>query len=666
MNTKTNKPLLISWIIFFGSIAFPYLLLAPKLGFYEDDWNYIGAIWGFNSSKPLRYLCAFDRPNLFYIYNFLAKHIGSSPIAWHLVLFTSLVILGLLSYRLIKKINYFNPNIALALAGIITLYPCNIMYYSAVTYSLPFTFPFIYFLASLLLTIGNYKNRSIQIIALIISGCLTLLHEIQIEYLLGLEIARILIVYTLLCLKNRVTFSRFDKKILRNSFLINIPNYLATFLYLVWRFLIFHTHRKETNQDQIIKDIITHPLKSIGERVPKMVSDIFNGLFGSYFNVFSEDLFSIRYLPGFQSLLFISLVMILLFIFRKKITKDTLEYKLDYSQKSIHFHLASIFIIISMISLLPSWFIDKHIFQNSGNSRFGFQLALPGAFVFVFLLAKLLKERVLLYSLWIYLALCSCFFYRTFLLQGANWNYQKIFYSQILWRYPKLPVGTSFVCNTETEQSPLREHVESPAVNFIYGYSSNPAKMNYWLYEWGSTYYKADSMAIKGHFSTDIYSQKFVAEREYQIPISYEVGKCLSFGKHNGIFQNGITPDFESFLVSNTLPEKIADTGGNIGKWPSKIMGSPVSQKCFCYYFQKAEYYNDLKKFSITDSLFNDLMTQKSIKIPYNLAELMPFVKAAGIIKGKEYMLKRFNNLISFDEIQSLKSNFDLIIEQKE
>jgi len=663
MDIISKRQGIVSWIIFIACISFPYLLLAPKLGFYVDDWERVGAIFGFSSSKAIHDLCSFDRPNLFYIYNTLGRLIGASPLAWHVFLYFSLLVAGYLIYRIIKFTKYFDSSTSLAIAGIIILYPCNIMYYAAVTYSFLFVFPLILFSASLLLTIANYKNKQIQIAALVLSGILTFLHEIQIEYLVGLELARFILVYALFKIRDKDDKQFVNIKSLKKSLYLNITNYLATVIYLIWRFFIFHTTRKEINQNQIIKDIISHPVKAVIERFPKMISDLFDGLFGSYFNVFSEDFFLVRYKPGFMSLCFLLVCIILIIIMQRKSKETNSETNPPSTNKKFYFYITGLFLLAAIISLLPSWFIDKHITLNNANSRFGSSLVIPGTLIFVFLLSILFKRSVLKYSLWIYLSLCSAFFYRTFLIKATNWENQKLFYSQILWRFPNLPVGTSFIANTPGEQSPVLERVESAPINFIYGHSDNPKKMNYWIYDWGSIYHKTDSLAIKGYFTSDVYNQKFKATKEKEIPITYEVDKCLKFGNNNGPFKNGLTSDFKSLLMSNLLMSNIGDKTGNAGKWPTAIMGKQMSSNCYCYYFQRAEFFNSSKNYKATDSLFNKLLSKKDkIELPKDLLEWMPFIKSSLIIKGLDNTLILFKGILLNDDLQTINNMKDLII----
>jgi hypothetical protein len=661
METISKRPPLISWVLFFICISFPYLLLASSLGFYFDDWNYIGTLWGFHSSKPLHDLCSFDRPYLYYIYNTLGRIIGKTPLAWHLLIYGSLLVAGYLIYRTIRSLKYFDAGVSLAIAGIIILYPCNLMYYSAVTYSFPFTFPLIFFIASLWLTIGTYKNKSVQIAAFILSAALTFLHEIQTEYLVGLELSRLFIIYAFLMMKEGPTNALFDFNTLKKSFFRNLTNYGVTFMYIIWRFFIFHTERKETNQDTIMKDILGHPVKALTERTPKMISDLFTGFLGSFFNVFSGASFLLRSKAGFFTILILSICIILIVVFRKSFLRSTGDEKFRFGTRQFHAMIIGVFILVSMIALLPVWFIDKHIDLNGANSRFGFPMAIPGGFVLAFVLLILFPNNSLKHTLWIYLALCSAFFYRTFLDEARIWKNQRMFYSQILWRYPKLPEGTAFITNKVSETS--HSHIEAP-LNFMYGYSQNPNKMNFWIYEMGNKNFCQDSITQKGYFSSNLYSQKFLSVKEKEIALTYEEGKCLKFGTNNGPFQNGVTDDLKSFIQGANLngPE-LPDTTGNPGKWPKEIMGKPVSTNCYCYYFQKASYYNSLKNYEATAKLFDELTRKKQkFELPNALPEWIPFVKALLITRGLDNTLLQFKNLLSPYQLNTISNTRELIV----
>jgi len=432
---------------------------------------------------------------------------------------------------------------------------------------------------------------------------------------------------------------------------LNITNYAATLSFVIWRLFIYHSIRKETNETSMMHDILYHPIKAMFHRGPKMVSDIFDGLFGSYFNVFHEDLFLFRYKPGFLSIIFILVCSILVIFEKRKSLNSNLESRYFLASKRFLLYMAGFFLLISIISLAPIWFTDKHIKLSDGNSRYGFALIIPGTLFLVFLLSIVVKKNALKYTLWIYLAFCSAYFYRTFLNRSENWEKTRIFYSQIVWRYPKLPTSTLFIFD---RMNHISETNSSHFINFAYGYSNSPSNMNYEISEYGYRGRKEDSAVWGRHFNV---------HEDREIPIAYGSNKCVKFGnqQEDKPFLIDISPTYNSFLL-NKQPSTIFGNSGNPAKWPSAIMGKEVSKECYCYYYQKADYYNGLKNYKATDSLFKVLISKRNkIELPKNLSDLMPFVKSSLITKGLDqtvFIFKDFLSQVDIITIHNMSKSF--------
>jgi hypothetical protein len=638
MNTITKRPSNVYWLIFILCIAFPYLLLATRLGYYQDDLGYLGPIWAFDANY-LKVYTSFDRPNLYYAYHFFGHILGKSSLGWHLFVFAEISVIAYLFYRLIKKTNYFEPSTALAIGGIMALYPCCMMYFSAVTFSLGHLLPLILYLCSLLLSIGFYKNRTVQIAALLFSGVLTFLQGIQIEYYYGLEIIRFLIIFVLLKMKEEPELPFFNWALLKKSIFISIPNYVALGTVLFWRFFIYKAFRHETDQHKIMQDLASHPIKAFIERVPKAISDIFTGLAGDFFNVFSPSLFYFRYSAGLFSLAFIT-ICILIYIYgtRKKNepenTEDDNNRLGSISKTRIYLILA--LLVIAIFSMLPYWFIDKHIELDNEKSRNGLGLMLPGTLFFVLVLSLAFRKRYLKNILWVFLICCSAYLFRIFLNQTKYWTSEKMFYSQIMWRYPKLPVGTFFVVDGEKTNRPTHEYSMSAPLNFMYGYSKDRKDMNYMMYEANGIYYYEDSLMLKGSFRQEIQGTFFNAKKENGIPVKYKDGTCMKFGKHLDMLKT----------ARNT-----ADTSGNKANWPV-FLGGNLPEKCFCHFYQQADYLNSIKDYAGTTKLFDKLMkVRKAFELPTDYAEWEPFIKALTITKGAEATSALFKGIMSDNDV---------------
>jgi hypothetical protein len=347
-------------------------------------------------------------------------------------------------------------------------------------------------------------------------------------------------------------------------------------------------------------------------------------------------------------------------IFRKKYINSDPESRFNLGSRRFHLYIAGVFGLAVMSCLLPPWFVDKHILLDSPMTRFGLPLAIPATFVLVFLLSTIIKRNAIKYVLLVYLAFCSTYIYRYFLTMEKNWKSQKYFYSQIMWRYPKLPVGISFLANYKYDPNVYDGKdipYLSPVINFIYGHSNSPVHVNYMAYLVGNTdYTKNDSAIMKVHFDF---------QKNKQIPLSYEEGTCIKFGRNNGPFLNGIDPEFKNYLLATAFaPDSIGKTG-QVSKWPSAILGKEVSKNCYCYYFQKAEYYNSLKMYKTTDSLFTDLKSKnKKIDLPKNLIEWIPFIKALLNTKGANETVSEFRNILSPVDLLAIDNTKELIIEK--
>jgi len=226
------------------STLLTYGALISRLGFYRDDWY---LLWTAESQGTAGLLNLFrgDRPFLGWLYIFDFSMLGVAPLGWHLYALFIKVISALAFFWLVRSIWPQRKIETTFITLLFVVYPGFYQQPDALTFK-QLLLAYTGALFSLALTVQAVKTNktNLKIIFTILAVALTAFYILIYEPLIGLEIARVFLIFYLLYMQNIKW-----KESLRLALLRCAPYLSFAALFTFWRIFIFQSTRKATSVD---------------------------------------------------------------------------------------------------------------------------------------------------------------------------------------------------------------------------------------------------------------------------------------------------------------------------------------------------------------------------------------------------------------------------------
>ncbi|MFU8825873.1 MAG: hypothetical protein ACNA70_00090 [Brevefilum sp.] len=241
MSTATKAKSTTTWsvpLILLVVCILAYGLLIPDLGLYWDDLPYALVNHRFGPAGYPDFVAS-DRPHSAWVFMGLTWLLGANPIGYHI--FGLLLYWGcaLLFWLLLRQVWPQHENEALWAALLFAVYPGFLGQPKTIIYNHHFSAMALY-LFSLIGTVkavqvsqregGIAKSWRWHLPAVLAAG----LSQFTIEYYIGWEAVRLVVVWILLARQNTSLTSRLQKSLLHM-----VPYGLVTLAFLIWRVFIF-------------------------------------------------------------------------------------------------------------------------------------------------------------------------------------------------------------------------------------------------------------------------------------------------------------------------------------------------------------------------------------------------------------------------------------------
>ncbi len=230
-----------------------YLPFSSRLGVYHDSWYIVMAKY---LNKDMRSLFLSDRPAIGINFSILSKIFLLDFRAWFLYALTIRILTAILFF-IILKIIFPKNNVECLFAGILFLtYPGFLEQYDAGTYQ-TLLMALLLFLLSVWLMLRAFiaKSWKTKLPLIVFSVCFQIIYLSLVEYLIGLEGLRLLIIYFHARKQEDKPF------VWKQLFIAAIPYLAGAFIFLFWRFGIFHS--------TISKSQIPNPKSQIRRLAPR-------------------------------------------------------------------------------------------------------------------------------------------------------------------------------------------------------------------------------------------------------------------------------------------------------------------------------------------------------------------------------------------------------------
>ncbi len=599
-----------------------YGLLMPYLGFYQDDWHHIyyAATRGLEGLKEL--FLYDSRPNAAYITAFWFYILGFKPLAWHVTVFIlrwACVVLFWLVWRMLWSEAHRQ---ALWAGLLLCVYPLFKLQPLAVAYAIHWTCYFLYAL-SLFLMVWALRGRRKwlwPLYSLSIVLCAT--QVFSIEYFVGLELLRPLILWLLL---SKIDENK-GKRLLR-TVAYEVPYLVVLIAFVIWRAYILRIPAVDnSNAPVMLYSLVSTPLTTIIKLIQMALQDFIAITFSVWQNILNPGVLDTS--QPFDRWALLCILGCTLFTWLYLLFVDGEQENEGNSWKK---QALLVGLLATLLGPLPGWMIGEQISTQNPlwSDRFGLA-AMIGASLFILALMEWLihsrKTRALVLALMI--GLSVGWHLRIQNDYRWEWSKQVNFYHQLLWRAPAIQPNTSLMADNELFQY-MGYYPTSFAINSLYA-GQHGENIPYWF--WGLYKYFSQNDEMKQLKDGEIlrtskFSSRFSASGKDTLILNYkpETSRCLWLVRS----QDTTVPVLpyitrDAAQISNL--ERIQSDIKQKENYPVNDIIGQEPDHDWCYTFQKADLARQNGDWDKVLELWKDAAIS-GLK-PGHAYELLPFLDA--------------------------------------
>jgi len=452
-----------------------YGIFTPFMGFYWDDFPYtwfkvVNGVQGTINAITL------DRPILALFYALPMSILGERPLAWQIFAIFTRWIFTMSMYGFLQSLwpNRRHSNQSLTL--LLLVFPGFTQQWISVIYSHSFLVLSLYFL-SLIIFINNLKSTKPTLKKTIFSVILSITSMAAMEYVVGLELIRPLIIF--------INERRESKTKITYDFIKNI--YIKWFPYLIG-FLLFIMYRvffasSTLYRVQNINDFLFTPISAAWGLFTTQIKNIYTSIIPAWGVIFSPfsliDLSSTYWKIHFCFSGFLLLFSALFLFFQNK---GKIHNQASHNKNNQWIKEAiplSFFILL--FAGVPFWAANLEPSISFPNDRFLLPFML-GSTLVVFIILELFSKKKMIWSILFCVIFSISGTYQLF--QANNyrneWDDFTNFFQQISWRIPSLESNTILV----TEELPLLYYSDNSltaALNWLYAKNISEFQLPYML-----------------------------------------------------------------------------------------------------------------------------------------------------------------------------------------
>jgi len=603
-----NKPWFYPFaLLLVGLIA--YGLMIPRLGFYWDDWE---AVFLNNLHHPaISFQYYAERPFSAIAYLILFPISKMTPMVWQLVA----LLLRWLGILLI----YFTLNAIWPkhiwrnrwIGALLFVFPGYLNQPVSVAFS-QHLITFVLFAFSLFLTVLAIKDRKLFWLWMPLSVLVGMTQIFMMEYFVGLEIIRPIIIWFLLWLRPEKN----KKFVFMRTLLYWLPFLVGLVIYVWWRLFYLPTALAlDPNTPDLLKIILKSPGDGLATLFEIVYRDIGYLLATAWAGAFSPAIVQLRAKMTWLSWFLGILIAVPLGYYFNR-TSNNKETDNDNS-----FIQAMILGCVALLAgAAPFWSLGRQVAVGKWSDRFALAPMLGAVILVVCLLDWLLRTRnqkqwllAILLASSISLQIYNVNKFR------LDWVLQKNIYWQLHWRVPSLEPGTAlFGKGTFTDKSSYYDAIY--IVNLLFEVTARQDARY--------AYFDINHNAIDDYVPGSPLTQTFRG-----IEFSGNASKAIvfDFGVRGGcvrvldsIYEGD--PDLNSSVADLFDISDVSNIKATPHLAPDAGIFGAEPPHTWCYYFEKADLARQMQDWETVLQLKADSDSQGFA--PDLGAEFLPFIEA--------------------------------------
>ena len=606
-------------------VVFPLVLLAFalvtfgvfifSLGFYWDDWPPIILSHLSDNALVWKYW-SYDRPLQSWTYYLLFPICRDSTVLWQLSAILARWTAALTLYYTFLKVFTRQKSLLQWAAVLFVVFPGFSDQYASVSYGSHFMVYTVYGLSILFMVLA-YKNPKRFWVYYPFSLVFTALHLFTMEYFVGLELLRPVLLYWIMVDGGRNKGKAFVQSVL------NWLPYLAVLgIYVYWRMAIFPNSETGAPSSNF-PYLITNFLKAPADTLISFAETIYSDLRFLLLTIWTDRILplnlEIRSVTLWMSLVIGILAAFLLHFFL--VHREAGE-AIQLKAKEVWRNVLT-FLVMFFFGIFPIWSTLRQITQGKWSDRFGIPAMFGVAMLFVTLLFIVIPKIRLRNVLLVVITGLSI----SYQIQVGN-DYrkdfvnQKAFYSQLAWRIPSLEAGTT-IYSPGIPTAKEADYSYSMGINLLYATDTLDPSLDYWLS--GPRYHNPDDLANDPNveIKDGLRIFEFNGSSSQMVSILATSGSCLLvldpyYAQLPDISSQ--LPLYGELTDQNLIGETVSENNHL-----SKIIDTGA-QNTWCYYFEKADLAQSKGRMDEAAAYYEEAISQ-GLK-PLEAVEYLPFVKA--------------------------------------
>jgi hypothetical protein len=657
--------------------ALVYGSFIPKLGFYQDDWP---LVWVYHSLGAKGFAVYFkgNREIAGKVFSIVFPIIGTSIFRWHVV---ALLLRWLSSAFLFFAFRSLWPEReaqAWMVSVFALLYPGFSEQPMAVTF-LPHQLSFLFFAISLCFTIWAIRSPRFAWLFTAVSVFAALLGYAVMDYFVGLEFLRPVIIAMALGLGSKSAKGVGAE--LRSVAIKWSPYAITMASYAIWRLFLHTTWPPTYDGKSQLAGIAHHPLHELLDRIGAGIQNMFLASAVAWSRVVTPDLADLN-----SRTVQLALGMGLIVCFISYMTLRTLYPrhreavpKADWPDRNVS---SSSFLILGLAALivggLPIAFANLRVAYDSIYlfDRYTLPYLLGASVLLVGICGVAIPRR----KGNIIVATVLIFFAATYQIDNESayrhdWNFQRSFFWQLAWRAPKLKSGTTIFIDHLPFS--LRSDHSAGLLDLLYDGNRRDGRLDYFIFDLESLKnlqnepydvagtsvpsFKADQPILGSLRSFDFRGSTSSAIVAWNSPSG--TMRFVSQSRAQEI--SGLPPSCIALCRLSRISELVTDEDRAPDSSFLRLFGGEPPHS-WTYYFQKAELGCDLADWSHV-ALLGDDVRRLGFE-PSDPNEWMPFIEGYAMSGNYDRALEITEHVLqnSPTELEALSSLWRRIIGSRE